>query len=153
MHLQLVRCSNNNKDFINLVNKLNAELAIIDGDEHEFYNQYNGLENIKYVIVAYRNTTPVACGAIKTFDSSSMEVKRMYTDKAARGQGLATQVLKELEQWAAELGCKSIVLETGKRQADAVALYIKNGYEVIPNFGPYVGVENSSCFRKKLSSD
>jgi hypothetical protein len=56
-----------------------------------------------------------------------------------------------LEAWAKELQYKKIVLETGKRQVDAVQLYLKNGYQIIPNYGQYVGVENSVCFEKVLA--
>jgi len=55
-----------------------------------------------------------------------------------------------LEHWAVELGYKKCVLETGKRQPDAIALYTKQGYESIPNYGQYMGMENSVCFEKEL---
>lgn len=80
-----------------------------------------------------------------------MEVKRMFTAPAARGKGLATIVLTELETWAGELGFKSCVLETGKRQLEAIDLFKKKGYSVIPNYGQYAGIENSLCFIKELS--
>jgi len=146
----LKRTTNTDKDFVALVDKLNVELAVIDGDDHAFYNQYNGLDEIKHVIIAYADKQAVACGAIKAFDSDTMEVKRMYTEESVRGQGFATQVLEALEKWAIDLGQKNVVLETGKRQEDAVALYSKNGYNIIPNFGQYIGVENSCCFKKEL---
>lgn len=92
----------------------------------------------------------MACGAIKEFDSETMEVKRMYTSEESRGQGLASEVLAELESWAKELGYKCCVLETGLRQAAAISLYKKNNYHLIPNYGQYIGVENSRCFRKSL---
>ena len=59
-------------------------------------------------------------------------------------------VLKELEKWAAELGFRECILETGNRQTEAVSFYHKSGYSVIPNFGPYIGVDNSICFSKML---
>ena len=71
---------------------------------------------------------------------------------AQRGQGLASQILQELEQWAAESNYSSCVLETGKKQPEAIALYSKSGYAVIPNFGQYAGVENSVCFEKNLNN-
>jgi GNAT superfamily N-acetyltransferase len=74
----------------------------------------------------------------------------MYTVPAFRGQGIAAAVLNALEQWAAELSYESCVLETGKRQPEAIALYKKSGYIIIPNYGQYAGVENSVCFRKTL---
>lgn len=87
-----------NNDFIALVQKLDAGLAVIDGDEHSFYDQYNKIDGIKYAVVAYLGNEPVGCGAIKEFDAQSMEVKRMYTETGCRGKGIATRVLLELEQ-------------------------------------------------------
>ncbi len=79
-----------------------------------------------------------------------MEVKRMYTSPESRGKGIASAVLKELEKWAAELSYKKCLLETGKKQPEAIALYLKSSYNIIPNYGQYAGVENSVCFEKKL---
>jgi putative acetyltransferase len=59
-------------------------------------------------------------------------------------------VLKALEDWAKELGYHKCILETGKRQPDAIALYQKNGYSIMPNYGQYQGVTNSVCFEKQL---
>ena len=60
------------------------------------------------------------------------------------------EILNELETWAKELGYEKTVLETVKRQTEAVALYNKSGYKVIPNYGQYIGVDNSICFEKIL---
>ena len=79
-----------------------------------------------------------------------MEVKRMYTLPEYRGKGLAAMVLSDLEKWASELAYKRCVLETGKRQPEAIKLYEKNGYQVTPNYGQYIGIENSVCFEKPL---
>ena len=81
-----------------------------------------------------------------------MELKRMFVIGEARKKGIASAVLNELEIWAKELGSFKTILETGKRQIDAVGLYKKNGYSPVPNYGQYEGVENSICFEKKLSS-
>jgi len=148
--LKIIRTAAANTDFQKLAALLDAELAEIDGEEHDFYHQFNSIDSLKYCLVGYLNDELVVCGAIKPIGEDSMEVKRMYTIKAARGKGLATSLLVELEQWAKELGKEFCLLETGKRQADAVALYKKNGYEIVPNYGQYIGVENSICFRKKL---
>jgi len=74
----------------------------------------------------------------------------MYTLPGSRGKGIASQVLAELERWAAELSYEKCLLETGKRQPEAIALYKKRGYRLIPNYGQYAGVENSVCFEKIL---
>ena len=74
----------------------------------------------------------------------------MYTLPGSRGKGIATAILKELENWAFELGYAKCVLETGKRQPEAIALYEKSGYKRIPNYGKYAGVENSVCYEKNI---
>lgn len=147
----LIRTNSYNKDFIELVKQLDADLAKRDGDEHAFYHQFNKIDMIKHVVVLYEDDTPVSCGAIKESMPGSMEVKRMYTVPAARGKGLAGKVLAELEKWAAALHYNSCVLETGKKQPEAIALYKKSGYNIIPNYGQYVGIENSVCFEKKIN--
>ena len=80
-----------------------------------------------------------------------MEVKRMFTLPESRGKGIATKVLNELENWASELGYAKCMLETGKRQPEAVRLYQKNGYKQIPNYGQYINMDNSVCFEKLMS--
>lgn len=74
----------------------------------------------------------------------------MYTLPENRGKGIATKILTELEKWAAELSYQKCILETGKRQPDAIWLYQKNGYKVIPNYGKYLVMENSVCFEKEI---
>jgi len=148
--IKIIRTNSDNRDFIALVKRLDADLAERDGGDHSFYAQFNKIDKIKYAVVAYEDGRPVGCGAIKEYDPATMEVKRMYTSPEMRGKGVATGVLSELEKWAAKLSYKKCVLETGKRQPEAIALYKKNGYKVIPNYGQYAGVENSVCFEKEI---
>jgi putative acetyltransferase len=75
----------------------------------------------------------------------------MYTLPGNREKGIATKVLIELEKWANELGYNKCILETGKKQPEAIALYKKNRYKLIPNFGQYAEVENSVCFEKEIA--
>ncbi|MEM9928412.1 MAG: GNAT family N-acetyltransferase [Bacteroidota bacterium] len=148
--LSLLRTDATHQDFRKLVRQLDAHLAITDEDEHDFYHQYNGLEDIKYVVMAYTGNVAVGCGAIKHYDEGTMEVKRMFTSPAERGKGIAVQVLEELEAWAKELDYQRCILETGRRQPYAIRLYEKQGYRRIPNFGQYAGMENSVCMDKRL---
>jgi len=148
--INLIRTNSDNKDFVHLVKLLDAELAVLDGDEHEFYAQLNKTDKIKHVLVAHEGDKPVSCGAIREHSPTIMEIKRMYTLSEYRGQGIATKILKELERWAAELAYQKCILETGKRQPDAIWLYQKNGYKIIPNYGKYVAMENSVCFEKEI---
>ena len=149
--VKIVRTSSENKDFIDLVKLLDADLAERDGDDHAFYHQFNKIGVIKHVIVLYENQKPLGCGAIKEFDSTAMEIKRMYTSPESRGKGNATKILSELEKWTKELSYEKCVLETGKRQPEAIQWYTKSGYKMIPNYGQYKGVANSICFEKILN--
>ncbi|MCK0191834.1 GNAT family N-acetyltransferase [Arenibacter sp. F20364] len=144
------RSNSENSDFIKLVQLLDADLKIRDGDDHDFYAQFNGIENLPHVILAYLDNTPIGCGAIKTYNATTMEVKRMYVAPNERGKGIASKILKELEKWALEQNYSSCILETGLRQPEAIALYKKNGYLSIPNYGQYKAIANSVCFLKKL---
>lgn len=148
--IEILRSDSQNPHFVELVGYLDADLAERDGSEHAFYAQFNTVDTIKHAVIAYDGGKPIACGAIKEYAADAMEVKRMYTVPASRGKGIAAQVLKELESWARELSYAKCVLETGKKQPEAIALYRKNGYRVIPNYGQYIGIENSVCFQKVL---
>ncbi|MBI3234928.1 MAG: GNAT family N-acetyltransferase, partial [Bacteroidetes bacterium] len=103
-----------------------------------------------YVVLAYINDIPVGCGAIKQYDEQTMEVKRTFVSPEYRKQGIASTVLLELEHWSKELGYNKCILETGKKQLEAIQLYHKNDYQVIPNYGQYIGVESSVCFEKLI---
>jgi GNAT superfamily N-acetyltransferase len=124
--ITLIQTNSDNKDFQHLVKELDIDLAIRDGAEHSFYAQFNKIDAIKYVIVAYENEVAIGCGAIKEYNYNTVEVKRMFVLPKKRGQGIASQILAVLEQWATALNYKKCILETGKKQPEAIALYNKN---------------------------
>ena len=148
--IKLLRTQSNNQDFIKLVKSLDIELADRDGEEHSFYDQFNKIDKIKYAVIAYKNDEPMGCGAIKTYKPGVMEIKRMFVLNENRGQGFASKILSELENWSIELSCHICILETGKKQPEAIRLYQKHGYDIIDNYGPYEKIENSLCFEKRL---
>ncbi len=147
----LFRITSDNPDFQELVKHLDAELRVRDGDEHAFYSQFNKIDAIRHAVVAYINNQAVGCGAIKSYDTETVEIKRMFVPPVRRGQGIASQILTDLEEWATELGFKKCILETGYKQPEAIALYTKNGYRAIPNYGQYQNVKNSVCFGKVIA--
>ena len=149
----LVRTDSDDCDFRELVALLDADLQIRDGDEHSFYAQFNKVDKIRHVVVAYEAAEAVGCGAIKEYVSGVAEIKRMFVKSERRGRGIAKSILSELETWASELGFSECVLETGLKQPEAIALYRKSGYETIPNYGQYSGVANSVCMKKLIRSD
>jgi putative acetyltransferase len=146
--ISLLRTTSDHQDFIDLVKLLDAYLAQIDGAEHSFYAQFNKIDLLKNVVVAFYDGIAVGCGAFKPFEHDKVEMKRMFVKEEVRGNKIASKVLNELETWANELGIHHFVLETGIRQDAAIALYHQAGYQIIPNYGQYVGIKNSVCFEK-----
>jgi putative acetyltransferase len=148
--IKLERTTSKSKDFILLTKKLDQELKLIYGSTQEEFDQFNIIDNIETVVVAYIDNSAAGCGCFKTYDKNTAELKRMFVDDQFREKGIASAILIELEKWAKELGYSSIALETGKVQIGAVAIYKKFGYSVIPNFDPYLGNDLSICFKKNL---
>ncbi len=147
------RTDSNDKDFHSLVELLNKDLLDRYGELQVFYNQFNQIDNIPHVVIAYLDDVPVGCGCFKKFDDTSAEVKRMFVREEARGKGVGAAVLTELEKRAAEQGYTAMVLEHGNKQPEASKLYQKLGYTVIPNYGQYIGMEETSiCMEKKLKA-
>ncbi|KYR01059.1 hypothetical protein DLAC_02153 [Tieghemostelium lacteum] len=152
--IKIIKCDSENIDFKNLIIELDKSLAITDGAEmHDFYHQFN-VGKYENCLVAYLDGVPVGSGAIKSlgeeYKNTAVEIKRMYVLPMYRRKGIAQQVLATLEQWAKELGFSYAQLETGINQTDAIALYKKLNYYVIPNYGQYIGVTESVCLKKDL---
>jgi len=142
------RTDSDNPDFQDLVALLDEDLAIRDGAEHAYYHQFNKIVNIRNAIVCFVDDKPIGCGAFKQYAQDKVEIKRMYVFPAYRGKGIGLAILKELEQWAAELKYSNCILETRKKQPEAITLYQKAGYTIIKNYGQYENIENSVCMLK-----
>ncbi|UZT96967.1 GNAT family N-acetyltransferase [Chryseobacterium fluminis] len=148
--MTIKRTDSSDTDFQNLVKLLDADLAIRNGEDHAFYDQFNKIDAIKNCIIVYIDATPAACGAFKPFEEDTVEIKRMYTHPDFRKKGLATAIVDELEVWASEKGYTKAVLESSLEQNEALSVYEKSGYERIPNYGQYIGIDKSVCYKKIL---
>jgi putative acetyltransferase len=102
------------------------------------------------VFVARLDGAAVGTAAIVDRGDGSAELKRMFVADAARGRGTGRLLLVEIEVYARNSGIRVIQLETGPLQHAALALYERCGYQLIPNFGKYVGDDNSVCYEKFL---
>ncbi|MDA9554805.1 GNAT family N-acetyltransferase [Pelobium sp.] len=149
--IRFVRTDATNQDFVALVKLLDADLRVRDGEIHYFYAQFNKVDLIKHVVLAFADEKAVACGANKIYDEQTMEIKRMFVQPSYRNKGIAAQILAELENWAKDLGFKKCILETGNNQPEAIRLYQKCNYQLIPNYGQYKGLDTSFCFEKVLA--
>lgn len=148
--LTLIKTNSENSDFQALVKLLDKDLAVRDGEDHAFYAQFNKTLDIRHVVVCYANGEKVGCGAFKRYGDAEVEIKRMFVVSSQRGLGIGAKILEELENWAKDLGYEKCLLETGKKQPEAIRLYQKCGYSIISNFGQYENVENSVCMLKQL---
>lgn len=148
--ITLSRTNSEDTAFQELVVELDKDLANRNGATNVFFAQFNKIDAINTVVVAYIDNLPAGCGALKEYNDSTMEIKRMYVPFEWRGKGVAVAVLKELENWAKKLGYKKCILETGDKMPEAIGLYKKSGYKIIPNFGQYANIESSICFEKVL---
>lgn len=148
--MKIVKTTSDNSDFQDLVNQLDAYLRIVDGEDHEFYAQFNKTDALQYVIVCYDQDVAIGCGAFKTYNTQTAEIKRMFTLPEYRGKGVAKSIMKALENWAKEENYTNTILETGYLQKDAIGLYTKLGYQIIDNFGQYAGIKTSICMKKNL---
>jgi putative acetyltransferase len=103
-------------------------------------------------LIARAARLPVGCGAIRRLDADTAEIKRMYVVPNQRRIGVGRKILERLEAIAAELHVQRIVLETGARQPESVALYRSYGFIDIPPFGEYIGSPLSLCMEKRLAT-
>ncbi|MGH2664509.1 GNAT family N-acetyltransferase [Flavobacterium sp.] len=148
--MKLIRTTSDNTDFQQLVIQLDHYLKIVDGEDHEFYAQFNKTGMMKNVVVCYENGVAVGCGAFKEYEIHTAEIKRMFVLPEHRKKGIASKILAELEVWAHEEKYTTCILETGIMQQPAISLYQTLGYSIIENYGQYKDVENSICMKKDL---
>lgn len=147
---EIIRTTSENPDFRRLVKELDEDLYERNGDIQKQFDQYNKIDMIKHAVIILFDGEPVGCGCFKRHDECSVEIKRMFVKHAYRGKKLAAAMLNELEQWAMEEGFSVSVLETGRRQREAHHLYEKSGYTLTENYGQYIGMDDSICYRKAL---
>ncbi|WP_309614664.1 GNAT family N-acetyltransferase [Flavobacterium sp.] len=147
--ISIQKTTSDNPDFKHLTRLFDEYLVDIDGDEKDFFAQFNQIY-LDYVIVYYENEIAIGCGAFKEYEPKVAEIKRMFVLPEQRGKGIAVSILKELEIWAKASGYQYTMLETSVRLESAIALYKKSGYKVIPNYGQYIGVASSVCMKKSI---
>ena len=142
------RTTSDNIEFHKLIKDLDKDLAKKNGIKNDFFAQYNQIDFIQHVVLAYENNEVVGCGAYKQFDEETVEIKRMFVPIQHRRKGISRKILNELELWARNENYNFAVLETGEQMTEAIGLYQTNGYEVIPNYPPYENENTSICFKK-----
>jgi putative acetyltransferase len=138
-----------------LIAELTAEMRALYNDEEDGSGRFKPADvdvPRAVFLVAFVDERPVGCGALRPVNATTAEVKRMYVRPEMRGQGLSRRILEALEQSARGFDYERVILETGHPQVSAVKLYHTSGYQVIPNYAPYIGDPDSICFEKNLTS-
>ncbi len=148
--IEIKRTNSTDIDFQYLVSELDKDLAVRNGKANDLFAQYNKIDHIKNVIIAIIDNKPVGCGAMKEYDNDTIEIKRMFVPIEMRGKGIAVEILNNLEKWAKEMNYSKCVLETGDKMPEAIRLYEKSNYKIIPNYGQYENIESSICFKKEI---
>lgn len=124
-----------------LIGALNAELLERypeDGTPDHFrLDPHEVSEGRGAFLIAYLRGAPVGCGALRRLDADTAEIKRMYVEPGSRGRHLGQSLLDVLEAEAKRLGLARLVLETGSRQPEAIALYRHAGFVTVAAFGEY----------------
>lgn len=143
------------EDSLKLIEHLSSELAKryeedTDEGKGEFAPIDMDVPGAAFVI-ARIDGKPVGCGAIRPWDELGVaEIKRMFVEPNMRGRGISKQILLKLEETARSFGYTTLMLETGTRQPEAIALYEKAGYKRCHCWGKYVNSNWSTCYRKEL---
>jgi putative acetyltransferase len=146
-----------------LITTLNAELSALypePGATHFNLDPNEVAPGSGTFLVAHWHGQPVGCGALRTVRDATLmremgtrvgELKRMYVTREVRGQGVGRALLDRLEAEARSLGLTRLVLETGTRQVEALALYHRGGFIPIPAYGEYAASSMTSvCMAKDL---
>lgn len=142
-----------NADLLSLTHKLDEYYFDIVGEVQQRYEKYNDPQSFACRAVAYIEGKAVGCGCWKALDAHTAEIKRIYVLPDYRRQGIASGLIRRLEQDVAEQGCSRVVLETARMTNDSESLYMGLGYHNIPYYGSPAGGENCLCFEKKLCDE
>lgn len=152
MTVRVVDTDKTHPDFIALVALLDAQLIDTYGaDVMDGFHPHNTLDSIIHAVVVYCDDKPCACGGIKPFDGTSVEVKRIFVKPEYRRLGLGGSVMQRLEELAAADGYQRAVLETAPDMTAAQTLYCQCGFTRMANYPPYVNNPLSVCYEKHLT--
>ena len=152
MAMDYVRTDGKNEDFIENCRLLDMDLDRRVGRQikREKYQKFNQLDEIREAIVVYDHGRAVGGGAIRRYDDENIELKRVFVHNEYQGQGIGSRLVSLLIEWAAELGYRRMILETGELLAESCAVYKKLGFAVIPNYGPYADMPESLSMAREI---
>lgn len=148
----LQEVNSDNIDFIYLCKELDRFLNQAIGGEakREKYKIFNRLDTMDYVVLAYDNQIPVGCAALRKYSDKEIEIKRVFVCKEYRGKNIGGIILERLISQAKAWNYKRMILETGEFLESSVRLYMRYGFEAIPNYGEYKNMTESFCMGRSI---
>jgi len=144
-----VQCDD--EEFLSLVKQLTEMLVELNGEKNAYYAPLNDPSSLTAAVVVYVDGKAAGCGGFRPVDVNTIEIKRMFVLPEYRGMGLGRSILAKIIDDATQAGYAKAILETSKRLTAANQLYERSGFTVIPNYGPYIGMEDSICMSMLLS--
>ena len=149
--LRISRESPRQTGVIRLLEKSNAYAASLYPADSNHMLPLDELEQgTVSFFVARAGEAVLGCAALVGHVDGTGEIKRMFVDEAARGLKLGKRLLERLEEEALRRQIKTVRLETGIYQPEAIGLYRKAGYVEIPPFGEYRADPLSLFMEKRL---
>lgn len=150
-NLSIRLVSSQHNDLHKLISQLDAYLFSLYPLDEVFIVDFTSsdLTNFQFV-VAYDGDVAVGCGGIKKLNQKEVELKRFFVIPTYRNQGIASLILKYLENLALLQQYSVIKLETGEPQFESIRFYQKSGFKSIARYGEYVDCESSVCMEKQL---
>lgn len=151
-HIELKETTYHNQDFLSLCNELDYFLnqAIGGESKREKYKQFNHLDTMDYVALAYDKDQAAGCGALRRYSTDAVELKRVFVREDYRGQGIGGMMLNHLITYARQAGYRELILETGAFLEASLRLYTRYGFHQIPNYGAYQDMPESLCMKLEL---
>lgn len=143
--MNIVPAKITDKNILTLFSEHDDHMIDFLGEDKGCYMRYSENEKIEKAWILYSDGFPAGCIAYRAKDDGAGEVKRLYLKKEYRGRGLSKELLKTVETYAKEQGCRTLFLDTRITLEPAVSLYRVWGFEIVFQQGLYIQME------KKLS--
>lgn len=146
--MEFVFTDEKDEKFLQLVEELDRGYFELIGDELSKYDEYNEFSKPHVVLLAVISGMPVACASFRVFSEDSVEFKRVYVKKDFRRKGIASDLIKKLEDEVSAGNFRHSYIVTGKNNHAAIGLYEKFGYVFIDNLGQFENDEAVVCMKK-----
>lgn len=150
LSFKLKKAAVNSIDVKQLSDELHTDLEYIYGSGRIEDFESENIEMLVFFVAFDDSENAVASGALKHFNNTTAEIKRMYVKPNFRGRGISKLILRQLEAYAKELNYQRLVLETGLKQPEAMGLYQKFGYKPLKCYGRHADDPDSRCFEKSI---